>query len=114
VASSRFADSTIVNITAIERRASRPLLSLSVLLERNRGAAYLSIGISGIGSFPVFLFLTYYLEDTLRFSPVETGLAFLPMVGLLVVFLAGAALAAVLFRSGPLPVDADAESIPAL
>jgi sugar phosphate permease len=33
-----------------------------------------------MGLFGVFLFLTYYLQETLRFSPVRTGLAFLPMV----------------------------------
>ena len=30
--------------------------------------------------FGVFLFLTYYLQTTLHFSPVESGLAFLPMM----------------------------------
>ena len=39
------------------------------------------IGISGAGMFGVFLFLTYYLQQTLGFSPIETGLAFLPMIG---------------------------------
>ena len=29
--------------------------------------------------FGVFLFLTYYLQQTLGFSPIQTGLAFLPM-----------------------------------
>jgi sugar phosphate permease len=33
--------------------------------------------------FGIFLFLTYYLQLTLRYSPVETGLAFLPMVAAL-------------------------------
>jgi hypothetical protein len=35
--------------------------------------------------FGIFLFLTYYLEETLRYSPVVTGLAFLPLIGALVV-----------------------------
>jgi predicted MFS family arabinose efflux permease len=35
---------------------------------------------ASMGLFGVFLFLTYYLQETLRFSPVRTGLAFLPMV----------------------------------
>ncbi len=86
----------------IERRASRPLLPLSVILDRGRAAAFLSIGISGIGSFAVFLFVTYYLEDTLRYSPIKTGLAFLPFVGLLV---AGAIVSGgVLPRTGPRPL----------
>ena len=31
--------------------------------------------------FGVFLFLTYYLQQNLGFSPIQTGLAFLPMIG---------------------------------
>jgi EmrB/QacA subfamily drug resistance transporter len=92
----------VVIFVLIERRASRPLLPLGVILDRDRGAAFLSIGISGIGSFAVFLFVTYYLEDTLRFSPIKTGLAFLPFVGLLV---AGAIVSGgVLPRTGPRPL----------
>jgi EmrB/QacA subfamily drug resistance transporter len=86
----------------VERRAAHPLLPLPVIVDRNRGAAYLSVGITGIGSFAVFLFLTYYLEDTMKFTPVETGLSFLPMIGLLV---AGAVVSGALMpRTGPRPL----------
>ena len=61
-------------------RAKHPLLPPRVVLDRNRGAAYLGILIAGAGMFGVFLFVTYYLQDTLHYSPVITGLAFLPMV----------------------------------
>jgi hypothetical protein len=59
-----------------------PLLPLRVVLDRNRGGAYLSILIAGTGMFGIFLFITYYLQQTLDFSPVTTGLAFLPMIAL--------------------------------
>ena len=61
-------------------RARYPLLPPRVVLDRNRGAAYLGILIVGAGMFGIFLFLTYYLQDTLRYSPVITGVAFLPMI----------------------------------
>jgi EmrB/QacA subfamily drug resistance transporter len=61
-------------------RAKSPLLPPRVVLDRNRGAAYLGILIAGAGMFGVFLFVTYYLQDTLHYSPVITGVAFLPMV----------------------------------
>lgn len=35
--------------------------------------------ITGAGMFGVFLFLTYYLQLNLGFSPTKTGVAFLPM-----------------------------------
>ena len=69
----------------IERRSEHPLLPLRVLADRNRGAANLVILVTGIGMFGVFLFLTYYVQLILGFSPIMSGLAFLPMIGVLIV-----------------------------
>ncbi|MDT3397218.1 MFS transporter [Streptomyces sp. B1866] len=68
-----------------QARAERPLLPLRVLLDRDRGASFLMILIGGGGLFAVFLFLTYYLQQSLGYTPVETGLAFLPLIGTLMV-----------------------------
>ncbi|NQX29916.1 MFS transporter [Microbacteriaceae bacterium VKM Ac-2854] len=67
-----------------QRRAAHPLLPLSIVLDRNRGAAYASVLIAGAGMFGIFLFVTYYLQVSLGFSPIQTGLSFLPMIGMLV------------------------------
>ena len=69
----------------IESRVANPLLPLRVVTDRNRGASFLSIGISGAAMFGVFLFLTYYLQQTRGYSPVATGLAFLPMTAVVMV-----------------------------
>jgi len=69
--------------TLWQRRASHPLLPLIVVLNRNRGAAFLAVLIAGAGTFALFLFLTYYLQGTLGYSPIQTGVAFLPMIGML-------------------------------
>ncbi len=45
---------------------------------RPRGALT-AIGLVGVAMFGIFLFLTYYLTQTLGFSSLETGLSFLPM-----------------------------------
>jgi EmrB/QacA subfamily drug resistance transporter len=66
-----------------ERRVPHALLPLRIVLSRFRGGAYLAIGLSAMGMFGIFLFLTYYLQLTLRYSPVKTGLAFLPMIAAL-------------------------------
>jgi EmrB/QacA subfamily drug resistance transporter len=68
----------------VERRVAHPLLPLRIVLNRFRGGAYLAIGLSSIGVFGIFLFLTYYLQLTLAYSPVRSGLAFLPMVAAIV------------------------------
>jgi EmrB/QacA subfamily drug resistance transporter len=67
-----------------ERRVAHPLLPLRIILSRFRGGAYLAVGLAAIGMFAIFLFLTYYLEEILRYSPVVTGVAFLPMIGALI------------------------------
>ncbi len=69
----------------VEQRVAHPLLPLRIVLSRFRGGAYLAIGLSAIGIFGIFLFLTYYLQESLGYSPVKSGLAFLPMIALVVV-----------------------------
>ena len=67
-----------------QRRATHPLLPLSIVLDRNRAAAYISVLIAGAGMFGIFLFVTYYLQVSLKFTPIQTGLSFLPMIGMLI------------------------------
>jgi EmrB/QacA subfamily drug resistance transporter len=82
-----------------QTRAPEPL---RVVLDRNRGGAYLSVLIAGSGMFGIFLFLTYYMQGTLGFSPVATGVAFLPMIALVVVF-ANVSNVVLMPRVGPRP-----------
>jgi EmrB/QacA subfamily drug resistance transporter len=63
-----------------ERRVSHPLLPLRVILDRARGGSYVSVGLVGIAIFGLFLFLTYYLQVIKGYSPLTSGLLFLPMV----------------------------------
>jgi EmrB/QacA subfamily drug resistance transporter len=89
----------------IEARAAHPLLPLRVVLDRERGGSYLAIGISGAGMFGVFLFLTYYLQQTLGFTPIETGLSFLPMSAAIITT-ATTATTKLVPRVGPRPLIA--------
>ncbi len=63
----------------IQSRSRNPLLPLRVVTNRNRGASFLSIGIAGAAVFAVFLFLTYYLQQVRGYTPIRTGVAFLPI-----------------------------------
>jgi EmrB/QacA subfamily drug resistance transporter len=89
----------------MERRAKDPLLPLHVVWDRARGGAYASIALAGSGVFGVFLFLTFYMQQNLGFSPLSTGLAFLPMTGMIVVT-ATTVQTKVLHRSGARPLIA--------
>ena len=86
-----------------QTRSSHPLLPPRVVLDRNRGGAYLAILIVGAGMFGIFLFLTYYMQVSLGYSPVVSGLAFLPMVGCIAVA-ANVSNIVLLPRIGPRPI----------
>jgi EmrB/QacA subfamily drug resistance transporter len=88
---------------ALQARVSHPLLPPRVILDRNRGGSFLAVFVIGVGIFGIFLFLTYYLQQTLGFSPVRAGLAFLPVIGGVVVC-ATTATMTLLPRFGPRPL----------
>jgi EmrB/QacA subfamily drug resistance transporter len=86
----------------IEKRSASPLLPLRVVLDRNRGGAYLTSMLVGAGLFGAFLFLTLYLQSVLHYTPLKAGFASLPVtVGVLIS--AGAA-SNLLPKVGPKPL----------
>ncbi|MBY8340515.1 MFS transporter [Streptomyces sp. KC 17012] len=68
-----------------QTRARVPLLPMSVVKDRQRIGAFLTVLLVTIGMFGVFLFLTYYLQTVLGWSPLKTGVAYLPMTVAMVV-----------------------------
>ncbi|HLB76476.1 MAG TPA: MFS transporter, partial [Candidatus Dormibacteraeota bacterium] len=83
-----------------QARAAAPLLPLRVLADRDRAASIIALTLASAGIYSVFLFLTYYLQAVQAYTPVRTGLAFLPMVATTI---AGSVLGAnvLLTRTGP-------------
>jgi EmrB/QacA subfamily drug resistance transporter len=82
-----------------EARTAHPLLPLRVVLDRNRGTSYLISILIGAGLLGMFLFMTYYLQQTLGYSALKSGIAYLPFSGGIIV---AAGLAAQLLpRVGP-------------
>jgi EmrB/QacA subfamily drug resistance transporter len=87
------APSTIISLAAgvvllvafvfSQSRISQPLLPLHIVWDRARGGAYASIVIAGASVFAVFLFLTFFMQQNLGYSPLTTGLGFLPMTALI-------------------------------
>jgi EmrB/QacA subfamily drug resistance transporter len=93
----------LVGFVAIQRRSANPLLPLRVVLDRDRGGSFVAMLLAGSGMFAVFLFLTYYLQQTLGFSPIKSGLAFLPMTGTIIIA-ATSSSTKLLPRIGPRPL----------
>lgn len=87
---------------SIERKAKNPMMPLRVVTERNRGGSYLGSMFVGAGLFAMFLFLGLYLQVILGYSPLKSGVAFLPFTAGIIVF-AGIA-SQLLPKIGPKPL----------
>jgi EmrB/QacA subfamily drug resistance transporter len=75
----------LAGFVVAERRVPHPLLPLRVIVDRARGGAYAAVGISGMAIFGTFLFLTFYLQVVKGYSPLTTGLLFLPITVCIVI-----------------------------
>lgn len=74
----------LVVFVAVEARVPSPLLPLRVVRDRRRGGSYLAVLSLAVGIFAALFFLTFFLQDVRGWSPVRTGLGFLPFtVGLM-------------------------------
>ncbi|MDT4913307.1 MAG: hypothetical protein QOC66_2435 [Pseudonocardiales bacterium] len=92
----------LVAFVVIEKNTAQPLLPPRVFTERNRAGAFLVSLLIGLALFGMFLFLVYYMQGTLHYSALKSGLAFLPFSAGIVV---AAGLASVLLpRIGPRPL----------
>jgi predicted MFS family arabinose efflux permease len=64
----------------VQTKVSNPLLPLRIPASRNRGGAFLTIIFAVLGMYGTFLFLTYLLQTVDHYSPLKTGVAFLPLM----------------------------------
>ena len=62
-----------------QARTPEPLLPLSIIKDRNRAVAYFATATSVVGTFGMFLMLTYHFQVVLDYSPLHAGIAFLPL-----------------------------------
>lgn len=86
-----------------QTRAAHPLLPPRVLLDRNRGGAYLTTLVVGTGTFGVMLFLVFYMQTDLGYSAIKSGVALLPMLVFTAVG-ANVSVVKLLPKFGPRPV----------
>jgi EmrB/QacA subfamily drug resistance transporter len=64
---------------AAENRAAQPILPLRLLADPTRASANVARGLLYAGGYGMFFFLTQFLQNVRGYSPLETGLAFLPI-----------------------------------
>ena len=77
--------SSLEAFVIVESRSKHPLFPLRVVAERNRAGAFLASLLTGAGLFAMFVFLSYYIQEVLRFSAMRAGVAFLPFAAGLII-----------------------------
>ncbi len=102
----------LVGFVVVQMTSKNPLLPLRIVLDRNRGGAFLSSLLVGTGLIGAFLFLSYYLQYVLLYTPVKAGLATLPVTaGVLV---AAATATPLMPKVGPKPLMASGAFVGAI
>ncbi|MEU5408294.1 MFS transporter [Nocardia asteroides] len=92
----------LIAFVVIEARTANPLLPLRIPGEINRGGALLAALLIPIAMFAMFLFLSFYYQNTLGYSPLKAGIAFLPFpVGIAV---SAGVTSALMPKLGPRPL----------
>jgi predicted MFS family arabinose efflux permease len=87
---------------ANELRVADPIIPLAILRIRGVAVADATQLVAAAGFVPMFFFLTLYMQTVLHFSPIQTGLAYLPLTG---GFIVSSGIASQLFgRLGTRPV----------
>src|SRR6201747_2813630 len=92
----------VAAFVVVELRVRNPLLPMHLVLDRNRGGAYLTSTLVGAGLIGAFFFLSLYFQQVLDYKPVEAGFASLPTT--LGVLVSAGAASALVPKIGPRPL----------
>jgi EmrB/QacA subfamily drug resistance transporter len=92
----------VAAFVVVELRTRNPLLPMRLVLDRNRGGAYLTSTLVGAGLIGAFFFLSLYFQQVLGYQPVHAGLASLPTT--LGVLISAGAASTLVTKVGPKPL----------
>ena len=68
----------LVTFLLVERKIKVPMLPLSIFASPARSVAFVAMMITPAAMFAMFFFLSLYIQNVMGYSPLKTGLAFLP------------------------------------
>lgn len=63
----------------IESRAKEPITPLKMFADRNRSGTYIIMLSLAAAMFGMFFYIVLFVQNVLQYSPIEAGLAFLPV-----------------------------------
>ena len=88
----------LAGFVLIERRSRYALMPLRIFADRSRSGAYLIMLVIATAMFGIFFFLSLFVQSVLGYSPVKSGMAFLPLAAAVVVI--SGAVSQVIARTG--------------
>jgi EmrB/QacA subfamily drug resistance transporter len=75
----------LVSFVLIESKSRAPLMPLAIFRNRNRSGTYAVMLCIATALIAMFYFLTQFMQNVLGWSPIKTGLGFLPLtVGIMI------------------------------
>ncbi|MGI8881876.1 MAG: DHA2 family efflux MFS transporter permease subunit [Jatrophihabitans sp.] len=86
----------------VEVNGKDPMVPMRVILDRNRGGAYLVMLIVGAGMFGMFYFVTFFVQGVMQFSALRAGFSFLPVA--FVIGITSQVMTKLMPRFGPKPL----------
>src|SRR6266576_1259343 len=78
------AAAALVTFVLLERHQRAPMLDLSLFRNRTFGGANSAMLFVGLAMFGTFFYVSLYMQNVLKYSPVEAGASFLPMTILII------------------------------
>jgi EmrB/QacA subfamily drug resistance transporter len=78
------AAASLVAFVLLERHQRAPMLDLSLFRNRTFGGANAAMLFVGLAMFGTFFYVSLYMQNVLKYSPVEAGASFLPMTILII------------------------------
>ncbi|MFB7464987.1 MFS transporter [Streptomyces sp. NPDC056224] len=69
---------------AVESRAPEPIIPLRMFADRNRAGTYVIMLGLAAAMFGMFFFIVQFVQNVLGFSPIQSGLGFLPVTAAIV------------------------------
>ncbi|WP_413759210.1 MFS transporter [Streptomyces sp. MMBL 11-3] len=74
----------LVVFVLVESRAKEPITPLRMFADRNRSGTYVIMLSLAAAMFGMFFFIVLFVQNVLQYTPIEAGLAFLPVTAAIV------------------------------
>ena len=75
----------LVAFVVLERFVAHPLMPYHVIADRDRGASFLVMMLVPAAMFAMFFFLSLLVQNVMGYSPLKTGVAFLPFTVFIII-----------------------------